>query len=400
MLGVFPILIYPFELFGKDAAVWNNPNPAQLLQKSLEDVLWVDEFILRFYGSITYNLDEQGRPGWNDLSDIDVAVLPSDKRLMDQALYLQKDIVNRFREIAKDSGLSAVLRPLPDPDSLRELISDDFQYPCLKLNNGRYLPVRKEELLAKVRDSSIIKPEDKAQKAARGISWKKYSRLLMPQDIRQVRDDIHECILKMVSSAIESAGSPRGQSRKIEASPFSSGYIKASSSLGSLIPPEAEGRNIKGKILIVEDSKNLRASLRIRLESEGYDVMEAGDGKEALERLADEKFDLIISDFDMPGMYGIELLAELKKREITTPMIMRSTDDMREKAYAAGAKEFLSKQRRVKDLSEIINKILKSKAGGSPLGGGEEKWSLSLFFKHPALREYRRGYFHSSRRAG
>ena len=171
--------------------------------------------------------------------------------------------------------------------------------------------------------------------------------------------------------------SPRGQGREIEPSLFSSGYIKASSSLGSSIYPEEEGRDKKFKVLIVEDSKNLRATLRMLLESKGYNIVEAGDGQEALKKLADGEFDLIISDFDMPKIDGIEFLAELKNRGITIPVIMRSTDDIGKKAYAAGAKEFIPKQRPGKDLLEIVNKILKSKAGSSPVeGGNSDKFIL------------------------
>ncbi|HAH19350.1 MAG TPA: hypothetical protein DCL49_00415, partial [Candidatus Omnitrophica bacterium] len=57
--------------------------------------------------------------------------------------------------------------------------------------------------LAKARDISTIRPKDKAEKAARKIIWEKYGSLLIPQDIRQVKEDIYRCILKRASSAIE-----------------------------------------------------------------------------------------------------------------------------------------------------------------------------------------------------
>jgi len=62
------------------------------------------------------------------------------------------------------------------------------------------------------------------------------------------------------------------------------------------------------KILVVDDQEMMRDSLAANLASEGHDVVAAGDGAAALQRLTGTKFDLLISDLKMPKMTGIELL--------------------------------------------------------------------------------------------
>ncbi|HOB97040.1 MAG TPA: response regulator, partial [Aquabacterium sp.] len=67
-------------------------------------------------------------------------------------------------------------------------------------------------------------------------------------------------------------------------------------------------------ILIVDDSSSLRTVVKIALNRAGYDVLEAGDGKEALAQLDKAgKVNLIVSDVNMPNMDGITFVTEVKK---------------------------------------------------------------------------------------
>ena len=69
-------------------------------------------------------------------------------------------------------------------------------------------------------------------------------------------------------------------------------------------------------ILIVDDEDRIRSILRILLESRQHLIDEAENGITALEKLEDNKFDLVISDIRMDGMGGKELLSEINEREI------------------------------------------------------------------------------------
>ncbi len=65
------------------------------------------------------------------------------------------------------------------------------------------------------------------------------------------------------------------------------------------------------RILLVDDNETFRASVRAILERAGYDVVEAGDGREALHKYSERPADLIITDMVMPGMNGMETMLEL-----------------------------------------------------------------------------------------
>jgi len=73
--------------------------------------------------------------------------------------------------------------------------------------------------------------------------------------------------------------------------------------------------------LVVDDDPDLRAVLRHILELEGWRVVEAGDGKEALVRAAEAHLDVVITDIEMPGMGGVELAACLRRRRPGIPLL-------------------------------------------------------------------------------
>lgn len=101
-------------------------------------------------------------------------------------------------------------------------------------------------------------------------------------------------------------------------------------------------------ILIVDDSASLRQVVAITLRGAGYDVLEAGDGKDALGKLIGQRVHLIISDVNMPNMDGITFLKEVKKNPQYrfTPVIMLTTegsDDKKRLGQEAGAKAWMVK---------------------------------------------------------
>jgi DNA-binding NtrC family response regulator len=99
-------------------------------------------------------------------------------------------------------------------------------------------------------------------------------------------------------------------------------------------------------ILIVEDEEVLRQSLAELLTDEGYQVHQAGDGKQAYEFILNSPVDLVISDIRMPKMNGIELLAKLKQTAPQIPVIIVTAYGTVESAVAAmrsGAHDYLLK---------------------------------------------------------
>jgi CheY-like chemotaxis protein len=95
-------------------------------------------------------------------------------------------------------------------------------------------------------------------------------------------------------------------------------------------------------ILIVDDSMDDRDVLMSFLTHEGYSCDEASNGKEALEKIKAKKFDLIISDFQMPDGDGPWLATELSKLKLSLKLILVSSDAVSEgqSLYKAGLVDF------------------------------------------------------------
>jgi CheY-like chemotaxis protein len=76
------------------------------------------------------------------------------------------------------------------------------------------------------------------------------------------------------------------------------------------------------QILVVDDEAIIRQSIRMLLEHDGHQVWMVESGDEALKLLAQRTFDLIITDFPMPGMHGDQLVAHIRQLAPTQPIIM------------------------------------------------------------------------------
>ncbi|MFT5533068.1 MAG: two-component system chemotaxis response regulator CheY [Burkholderiaceae bacterium] len=119
-------------------------------------------------------------------------------------------------------------------------------------------------------------------------------------------------------------------------------------------------------ILIVDDSVSLRKVVAIALTGAGYEVVEAGDGLDALDKLAGmggRKVHLIISDVNMPRMGGIEFVRQVKTNASYkfTPVIMLTTegqDNMKEQGRAAGAKAWILKPFNPPQMLNAVAKLI------------------------------------------
>lgn len=103
---------------------------------------------------------------------------------------------------------------------------------------------------------------------------------------------------------------------------------------------------MKTKVLIVDDSSLARRTLRQHLEELGYTVDDAPDGARALERFVVQPPDLVILDMVMSGMYGLDVLAQLRALDPGVRVIVATADiqnSTAEQVRNAGAKAILNK---------------------------------------------------------
>ncbi|MBU0485776.1 MAG: sigma-54 dependent transcriptional regulator [Proteobacteria bacterium] len=117
-------------------------------------------------------------------------------------------------------------------------------------------------------------------------------------------------------------------------------------------------------ILIVDDDQITRQTLSMALEDEYSTTMTAEGGQDALRILAEEEVDLVLSDLDMPGMSGIELLEQVNRAETPPPVIFitgQGTIETAVKAMKLGAADYVSKPVNIDRLILLIDKTLENK---------------------------------------
>jgi two-component system response regulator HydG len=116
---------------------------------------------------------------------------------------------------------------------------------------------------------------------------------------------------------------------------------------------QLERRTVVGTVLVADDDRTCRDSIQRVLEREGYQVEAAADVDSALAALRARRFDLVVCDYRMPGKSGIDLLEQVRRERLLTPVLMISAcaDAATEKrALELGALELLRKPLRRKEL--------------------------------------------------
>ena len=117
------------------------------------------------------------------------------------------------------------------------------------------------------------------------------------------------------------------------------------------------------RILVVDDEENTRLGLSKLLSQEGFVVDLAANGSEALEILRRQRFNLVISDINMPDMNGITFLREISRRFPSTNVIMITAYGGVEsylEAMNLGALEYLHKPVRLDELRSVMKKVFSS----------------------------------------
>ncbi|HEX4917581.1 MAG TPA: response regulator [Limnobacter sp.] len=116
-------------------------------------------------------------------------------------------------------------------------------------------------------------------------------------------------------------------------------------------------------VLIVDDSTSLRQVVSMTLKSQGFEVLEGCDGKDALTKLDGRKISLIVSDLNMPNMDGLSFVREVKKlaNYKFVPIIMLTTESderLKSEGQAAGLKAWMVKPFKPEQMIAAVNKLV------------------------------------------
>ena len=116
-------------------------------------------------------------------------------------------------------------------------------------------------------------------------------------------------------------------------------------------------------ILTVDDTASMRQMISFTLNSVGHEVIQACDGKEALQLLQGKKVDLVIADVNMPNMDGITLVKNLREQPDYkfTPILMLTTESQesrRQQGKVAGATGWIVKPFNPEQLLNVVKKVL------------------------------------------
>lgn len=123
---------------------------------------------------------------------------------------------------------------------------------------------------------------------------------------------------------------------------------------------------VSGKILAIDDEKNIRRLIRSEFALEGFDVTTAGSGEEGLERFDKDTFDMVILDLKLPRMDGIETLKKLKQKSSSIDVIMITGHGEIESAVTSmklGARDYVTKPFKLDDLVTLAKQVVQDRKG-------------------------------------
>ncbi|MRG86445.1 response regulator transcription factor [Salinibacillus xinjiangensis] len=142
------------------------------------------------------------------------------------------------------------------------------------------------------------------------------------------------------------------------------------------------------KILVVDDEERIRRLLKMYLVRENFNIEEAEDGYEALEKATEEDYDLILLDLMMPGMDGEEVCAKLREKK-TTPVIMltaKGEEANRVQGFEVGADDYIVKPFSPREVVLRVKALLR-RSSTTPLVQTQTKTSDVLVFPHLTIEK-------------
>jgi DNA-binding response OmpR family regulator len=134
------------------------------------------------------------------------------------------------------------------------------------------------------------------------------------------------------------------------------------------------GETGAARILLVDDEQSVQTLLTYPLRKDGYDVVSALDGREALDRFAEQRFDLVVLDIMLPKLDGIEVCRRLRSRSQVPIIMLTAKDDEIDKVLGLemGADDYITKPFSVREFRSRVKAALRRAEMLSGRLGGEE----------------------------
>jgi len=128
------------------------------------------------------------------------------------------------------------------------------------------------------------------------------------------------------------------------------------------------------RILLVDDEQSVQTLLAYPLRKEGYEVVSAGDGREALDRFAEQQFDLVVLDVMMPRLDGIEVCRRLRAKSQVPIIMLTARDDEVDKVIGLemGADDYITKPFSVREFRSRVRAVLRRSEMLGPQAASEE----------------------------
>ena len=118
---------------------------------------------------------------------------------------------------------------------------------------------------------------------------------------------------------------------------------------------------MKDKILIIEDESRMARLLRLELLHEGYEAEIAGNGEQGLQMMKSGEFSVVLLDYMLPGMDGIEVCRQVRTFSKVPILLLSAREDIQEKALTAGADSYMKKPF---EIQHILSFLKQSKKKG------------------------------------
>jgi len=126
-----------------------------------------------------------------------------------------------------------------------------------------------------------------------------------------------------------------------------------------------------GKILVVDDERNIRLLLSEVLSDKGFEVTEAKDGQESLEKMATHDFDLVITDIHMPRLDGIAMLHRMEKAGRKEKVIIMTANPSEQIFFHSEMNRVITRLYKPFNIANFLNVVIAATTGREPVSGIE-----------------------------